>query len=320
MRQWIIAAALAFGIADASAQGSFERKYEPEIIPVGKWAEGVAFDGKDLWVAESGQRTVAQVAPDGSIKRHTVGRLPVDLLGANTGIVNVLVRTDQTIWSHERGKGARTIGKVPEPPAGMASGADSLFVLTWPTGSSADSRVFKVNPRTGAMQPTGSLGEWGEAITAKWGKAFVAHVRGEKISVIDQASLAVSRIAVRDASLWAIATDDRVLYAAGRIGGDNNRGVAVAIDPDSGRELARVTVNQRIARIAVDDKSVILVGETGTIWTAAPRTLELKGVGRLDAKPVRPSAALIQDKRLIVSVQQYEGENGALFILDGGFR
>jgi len=37
---------------------------QPQVIPVGKWLEGIAWNGDALWVAESGQRRLASVNPD----------------------------------------------------------------------------------------------------------------------------------------------------------------------------------------------------------------------------------------------------------------
>src|ERR1700761_8002443 len=67
----------------------------PRVIQVGKWAEGIAFDGTSVWVAESGQQSIAQVDPGrGTITRHvTVGRLPVGMTAYKDGAIYALVQT-----------------------------------------------------------------------------------------------------------------------------------------------------------------------------------------------------------------------------------
>ena len=51
----------------------------PTVIPLGQNVEGIAFDGKWLWAAESGQRTIARIdlARGAVVERVKVGRLPV---------------------------------------------------------------------------------------------------------------------------------------------------------------------------------------------------------------------------------------------------
>ena len=72
----------------------------PEIIDVGKWAEGLAWDGRSLWVAESGQRTVARIdlAARRVVEHVKVGRLPTDMVATSAGAVDALVATDKSVW------------------------------------------------------------------------------------------------------------------------------------------------------------------------------------------------------------------------------
>jgi hypothetical protein len=308
MRLPLLAALLALAATTAFAQT--EKVYTPTIVPVGKWAERAAFDGKDLWVAESGQRSIAQIAPNGTITRHAeVGRLPVDMV-ATGGKVYSVARTDQMIW---RNTAPNKFKWLPEHPEGLATDGASLWALTWPDGSSRDSRVIKVDLANGNHTPTRNLGEWGQVVAAGHGKVWVGHVRGQRLSVIDAASLAVEPVTIKDASFWAIATNKNGVFAAGRIGDNNNQGVVVAIDPKTNRETARWTVNQRIAHLAADEQSLVMVGAEGAIWVVSPKDLTPQSVGRLNVGQFQPSSVLIQGDKLVIVAQQYKGENGAVF-------
>ncbi|MEZ5853191.1 MAG: hypothetical protein R3D67_00040 [Hyphomicrobiaceae bacterium] len=79
--------------------------------PVGKWPEGIVYDGDAFWIAESGQRRIARLDErNGAVtKRIAVGRLPVDMLGASRGRIFALVYTDRLVWEQpRRGAGKKT--------------------------------------------------------------------------------------------------------------------------------------------------------------------------------------------------------------------
>lgn len=318
MRALLLAAAVAMSSAAAAAQG-LEKVRTPEIVKVGKWAEGVAFDGTSLWVAESGQRSLARIAANRSIVRHdNVGRLPVGMAATADGRVFALVQTDQTVWQIKPGSPrGQVLAWIPQSPVGLAVDARSVWVLTWVSASSADSRVYRVDAATGVLAETKNLGEWGQTIAAAHGKVWVGHVRGQRLNVVDPTSLAVQQSTVKDVSSWAIVANRAGLYVGGRIGDDNGRGVVVAIDPATLRETARATVNSRIAAMAATDEVVVAIGENGAIWSMAPQDLAMQSAARLDVGPFRPSSALIHGDRLVVVAQQYQGENGAVFTLAG---
>src|SRR4051812_4782487 len=99
-----IAAAALLGCFAAPSVSADTLTMTPRVIQVGKWAEGIAFDGSSIWVAESGQRSIAQIdAARGSVIRHvTVGRLPVNMLRFTDGAIYALVQTDKLVWQRPR--------------------------------------------------------------------------------------------------------------------------------------------------------------------------------------------------------------------------
>ena len=293
------------------------RTLTPAIVPVGKWAEGVAYDGRSLWVAESGQRSIVQLDKNGAIvRRVAVGRLPVGMATRADGHVYALVQTDRAVWQEIPGrpKGGR-LASLKECPQAMAATDEAVWVLTLPDCSSANSRVIRIDPATGQLQETGPLGEWGQAIAASHGKVWVAHARGPALSVIDPGSMRAESRAIDKASLWAITSNRTSIFVGGRIDEDNGRGVIVAIDPASSQERFRLAVDHRIAVLAADDETLVAVGENGTVWTLSAKDLTLRSVITLSIGSFQPSSALIRDDRLIIVAQQYKGENGAVLSL-----
>lgn len=278
-------------------------------------AEGIAFDGNALWVAESGQRSIVQLARKGSIlRRATVGRLPVGMASVGDGKVYALVQTDQIVWEQPSTGNGRKLATLSECPQALAANPQALWVLTWPDCSSQNSRAVKIDPATGRQSQTEPLGEWGQAIATGFGKVWVAHARGPGISAIDPQTMRVAKAPLRDASLWALATSAGSVIAGGRIGADG-QGLLVAIDPANLQERGRLLLGELIITLAVDEESIVAIGEKGTVWVVSAADFKLRGTVSLGVGAFRPSSALIRDGALLIVAQEYKGENGAVFTL-----
>ena len=306
----------------AAAQGRLEKTLVPAVIKTGKWAEGVGFDGRNLWVAESGERRVLRIDAKGTQTRFPAGRLPVDLVGLGGGFTYVTARTDKALWRFDPGARAGKVMKVlPEEPVGLAIESEPVWILTWPDGSSKDSRVLRFNHATGELKGSKSLGPWGQAIAAAQGKVFVGHAAGERLSVVDSVTMAVTTRPLKGASLWAITGDSpHGVYAGGRVEQDNAQGLLLSIDPATGAEKKRLQVNQRIVAMSADERTVVALGAEGAIWTIDPKAFELTGVARLDVPRFDPASILVQGERLVVTARKFDGENGAALVVEKGWR
>jgi hypothetical protein len=304
----------------APARAAPERTLTPRIIPVGKWAEGMAFDGTSLWVSESGQRTIAQINLDsGKVARHvTVGRLPVGMTSTTDGSIYTLVQTDKLIWLQSPGKpSGRSLATVEGCPNAIANGDGALWVLTWPACSSESGKVIRVDLNGGGQAASKVFGEYGEAIAAFGGKAWVAHSRGPALTIVDDHTMAVRTGNVRGALLKTITANNNGVYAGGSIGEDDAQGLVVSINPNTLQEARRSAVNERIATIAADDTHVVAMGIKGRIWIYSADRLALQRTVKLATGGFEPQALLIVGDRLFISRQQQQGENGAVLVLTG---
>ena len=287
----------------------------PRVIPIGKWAEGVAYGGGAMWVAESGQRTLVQLNIDGSVARRiTVGRLPVQVTFANDGNIYTLVQTDKLLWQQNpRQVQGRAITGLEGCPQDLASGDKYLWVLTWPDCSSNSGRVIRIDPQTGSRTSSGTLAEQARSLVAENGKVWITHDRGQALSIIDEGSLAIRKADVQGASLQAITASARKIFVGGSAGSNDPRGVVVSLDPSTAQELRRQVVDQRITVMASDEQSVVAIGDKGRIFVLSPDTLELlrtvNVAGRVD-----PKFALILGDDLYLTSGQHQGENGAMLI------
>ncbi len=291
---------------------------EPQVFPVGKWAEGFAFDGEKFWVAESGQRTLAIVEASGRVaSRIPVGRLPVGVEVSATGDIYSLQHTDKTLWTKGRkDKKGKVLARLEECPQDLAVTDKAVWVLTWPDCSSANARAIRIDKRSGKQSPTELLGEWGETITAAHGSIWVGHVRGNRVSRIDPANLALSDVGTGDVDVWDLASNAGLVYAGGRVNEDNGQGVVLAIAPQTGEIVSRQQVGQMVQRVVADDSHVVAIGIEGKIWVMAADTLILEREITLSVGNYRPSDAIFAGDQLIIVAQQMGGENGALLVVN----
>ncbi len=289
----------------------------PEIIEVGKWAEGLAWDGRSLWVAESGQRTVARIdlAARRVVDRAKVGRLPTDMVATAGGDVDVLVATDKLVWKRSANGGSATLTKLDECPQAMIGGAQALWVLTLPDCSSDKSRLIRVDRGNGRQSRTDELGQWGQAMTAQGNQIWIAHARGPALTVADQDTLDATSIKVSGASLWSLAANSRNVFGGGREDENNEAGLVVMFDPVNRTEVHRATMSQLVTRIVSDENHVVALGNKGTIWVFAARDLSLQRTITLSTGAFEPHGAIFHQDSILISVGQFSGENGAVFVV-----
>jgi hypothetical protein len=289
----------------------------PRVIQVGKWAEGIAFDGTSMWIAESGQQSIAQIDLNRGtiIRRVTVGRLPVGMKTFTDGAVYALVQTDKRLWQQfPQQRAGKALPALNGCPVDLAAGDAALWVLLEPDCSDANSFVVRVDPRTGARTTSGPLGDKANAIAASPGKLWVSYARGANLGIVDQQSLTIQQASIPGALLFAVAANGANMYAGGEFG---NQGVVAAIDPRSGQELQRQPVDERINRVVADNANVVAFGNRGKIFVFSAPSLRPQRTITLTAQPFSAEAALIVGDTLYISNQQQFGENGALLVVNG---
>jgi outer membrane protein assembly factor BamB len=309
-------------VCGAASSGSADSITIPaRAMEVGKWAEGLTFDGASIWVAESGQKSIAQVDPATGkvLRRVLVGRLPVGMATYTDGAVYSLVQTDKILWQQFPAQsGGKPFTGLPGCPTALTAGDQAMWILSEPNCSSEDSFLIRLDPRTGARTNSGSLGDSAQAILATPGKIFVAATRSPNLAIVNQKSMAIQKADIPGVELWALAANDSQLFAGGLRG---EQGVLVAIDPASGRELQRQSVGQKIFQIAADKTHVVALSNEGSAYVFSAATLQLQRVvtvtppyGGISAGGGVRDARIIGDILYITSGQQF-GENGALLAL-----
>ncbi|WP_156174374.1 hypothetical protein [Hoeflea sp. IMCC20628] len=298
-----------------AAGGADDVTLAPRIIQLGKWVEGIVHDGSNLWVSESGQRTIARVdyRTGKLLERLKVGRLPIAITSIGKDVFT-LVATDKVILKHdERSKKTRLANLKDCPTAMLASGED-LFVLGEPNCSSNESRLTRIDARTGKQKASSNLGEWGQAITAFGSEIWVGHARGSTVSVVRTSDMKVSKVKLPGIEVWAMASNSKSVFAGGSTANSNADGSIVMIDAQTRKEVRRFSPAERVAEIAADDTKVVAVGDEGTIWVLSPRDLSLLRTIHANSGDYEPKAIAFVKDELVVSVGQYIGEKGAVFV------
>ncbi len=301
----------------ATPETAGEVTLTPRIIDAGKWVEGMAYDGRWLWAAESGQRTVARIdLQSGRVsKRIKVGRLPTGMLSSQDGTVFALVATDHMVWRrNKRGRNKKLVW-LKGCPEKMVEDGRNLWVLTLPDCSSRASRVVRVNPKSGKKAGSPVLGEWAQALAAHGDQIWVGHARGPALSILDKTSLQPQTVTIPGTEVWTMTSNGRNVFTGGRLDGTSSDGLVIKIDPSTKAEVARASLPEMVMKVTSDETHVVAVGEKGTIWVFSESGLKLLRTITVSTGPYRAGSIMLHEDNLLVAASTHKGDNGAVFVL-----
>ncbi len=286
------------------------------VWPIGKWPEGITSDGQNLWVAESGVRRVAQVDPRNGrvIKRVKVGRLPVDMVADPIGQVFSLVHTDGLVWSHPPQGNGRRLAKLADYPEDMVADSKFVWVLTHPGGSSANTKVVRIDRRNGKTKESAALPEQNAmGMVLARGRIWMVHGRGRasRISVIDANTLSYGGSTGVNGFVNEIASSEQGVFIAG--GEVNKSGLVVKYNAANGREEGRIVLpNEFVATLATFQNHVLAVGAQGTVWVLSARDLSIQRVIKLNFGAFQPQAMHVSTSALYITTHRGQGANGSI--------
>lgn len=295
----------------------------PRIIPVGKWPEGIGYDGSNLWVAESGQRRIAQIdASNGQILRRVkVGRLPVGIHSDRSGNVFVLVATDRKIWQQRRGRKGRVFGHVGEYPIAIAGNDQAVYVLGWVDNSNAQFLVYRFRFSDGSRTQSAHLGPGGEDVAATADSVFTVQTppgrNTSQLTRLDSSNLQVRGREMINVVVRHLAATDLALFAAGYTYQGN--GTIVKFDANTGQEVTRIALDSGpVFDLVTSGDLVLAIGQYGTISILDTDSLRLKRQIRLDFDfgQSYPHSLTVFNQSLAVSTHTGRGENGSVLLVE----
>ncbi len=296
----------------------------PRIVPVGKWPEGLGWDGTHLWVAESGQRRLARIDPGTGkiVRRVKVGRLPVGIASTADGTIYSVVATDNRIWRQTPDGNGRTFGRVKDYPEAITSDADAVYVLGWVNDRSSRARVTRFDRGSGARTFSAIIASnHSTDIVASAGSVWIVHrpsafADGTEIVRLDRKSLEVQhRVAVSGKMRKLAASSDGVIVA----GGVGARGIVQRIDGVAGTVVAtrRLQHGGAVANLARSGDHVISVSHSGTIHIMRASDLAVLRIVQLGDRfsDSGPQSTLVFGNRLAITSHRGSGRNGTVLIV-----
>jgi hypothetical protein len=291
---------------------------QPQIQPVGKWPEGIAFDGKSFWVAESGQRAIRQIGPGGGAGRSvTVGRLPVGMVAAPDGRVLVAVQTDKLIWV-QSGDTGKPLARLKECIEQIELAQGALLVVTQPDCSSANSKLVAIDIGSGKARASALLGSDATGVVAVNGRALVGHATGA-IDVIALDTLAVAQVVQTGNTLWRSAAGKSGIFFGGMTQRPGGRAMVLRLDPASLKVTHRREFDSPemiLAMTATEDR-LIAADRLGRIWIMRGNDLSLEAEIQSATGPFTPQAMIVVGDTLLVTTHKGQGENGSIYAFNG---
>jgi hypothetical protein len=287
---------------------------EPTVIELGKWLEGISYDGQFLWAAESGQRTLAKVefATGRVMERFSVGRLPVatTVIGSD---VYTLVATDKKLLRHDARGRASTLATFKECPQAMAGDGAQLWVLTLGCNGGG-SHLTRIDTGSGRQAVSGDLGEWAEDIVVFNQDIWVAKTRGDTLSAVQKTTMQPRVVDVPGMETWSITANESFVFGGGRASGTQSDGLVVMVDPYALAEVNRTSVPGLVQQIASDESFVYAIGDNGTIWILSAADLSLLRTVEPTTGTYYPTSAILVEDLLAISANQLRGEDGGVLL------
>jgi hypothetical protein len=295
---------------------------KPDVHMLGQWVDGMVSDGKSIWVAETGQSSLAQLDANLTLARRVkLGGIPDKIDVGRDGALYLLLQVEDRVklWQLSPGNPpGKAIADLDEKscPSELAAGGGAFVWVLGGCNGDNNGALLKVDTKTGTSAKVPFGAGSGGSLMVRQGQVWVGF---DKLSVVDEATLAV-RTSDLDSKLGpqafysAFAAGPAVVYAG--IGSDTTK-LVVAIDPTTLRETARATVDQTINAIVADAQSVVAFGSEGRIFVLSPDQLELQRVINLTLANVEPRKAMIRNGDLLVTDFRVKNETGALLVLHG---
>ncbi|MHA1548369.1 MAG: caspase family protein [Alphaproteobacteria bacterium] len=291
------------------------------VFPVGKWPEGIAWDGSNLWVAESGQRQLARLDPDnGNVRQRVkVGRLPVGLAATSEGHIYAAVATDKKIWQQPvEGEPGRTLARLQNYPQAIVADEDAVWVLTWVGGSSSQTQVVRIDLTTGQRSHSTILPRNGFDLAVTGDIVWVLHrYDGQdlcELIALDKHSLSeMSRTPFDGFTTFLAATELGVFAAGGEFG---KKGLIVKFDPLTGQELTRNENFGIVSSLAVDNDYVIAINDVGVIGVLSAHDLSVIRTIRTTFGEFRSQRVLPLPQSLFITTHQGRGSEGSVIAVD----
>ncbi|MBL8566816.1 MAG: hypothetical protein JNM89_13970 [Hyphomicrobiaceae bacterium] len=256
-----------------------ETSLTSQTIEVGKWPERAAFDGRSLWVSESGTRSIVEIDVQRRRigNRHKVGRLPVDMVATENGVVYALARTDNTIFAVPPDGKAGDFAEVPRCAELMSYAENNLFVVS-NLDCSAPSVLTRVSHLNGRSAKIADVAAGPTDMKAAHSRVYIAHGttpgRAPFVSVFDPAT--GSGWAAPDLPIHypRLAANETAVFVGGAPL-NSTSGIVIKLDAGQSQYGAQRQLPEPVAALAAGNGYVVAAGRQGTLFVLAAGNLSL---------------------------------------------
>jgi len=292
----------------------------PTVFDVGKWPEEIGLIENHLWVAESGQRSLAKLEASSGKKLLKVecGRLPVNL-EAFGEMIYATINTDAKIWKQgNASKGSAIVSTGADYPQGLAITGDAIFVLLNLKGSDAESVVMRIESDTYKTRRSISVGARANNVVAGEGSLwvlrtdFVGDTPTGIITHVDPETLEVQGHA--EVEGWI----DEGVISGGRLfvsGGSEEAGRITVCNVENGKiEGSLDYPGTRVVALVATDEHLVSVDTAGAVHVHRLDTLAHERTIHLKTKRFDPKDLCVTPDSIYVSA--HLGDIGAVYKID----
>tara|TARA_R110000850_G_scaffold137044_4_gene258248 strand:+ start:370 stop:1326 length:957 start_codon:yes stop_codon:yes gene_type:complete len=305
------------GLSSPQLPGDENQNLEFVKWPVGMWPEDIAFDGKDIWVAESGQETLVQLNADSGevIRRVDAGPMTVGMVSnISKGTIFAADASDRTLLKYSNSGTGSVFASVPGFYVDIIADEVAIWVLT------DNGKVIRYDQDSGATT-TAKLNDrnykgdyW--SLTRSGNSIFVIDIDRD-LSVIvelDKDDLFIGTEIEIDGFFPSIAANDSSIFVAG--GEPDVDGEIIQFKPGTAEIISSYNIeNEYVELVTADSNFVVAVGEYGTLWLFSAKDLKFLKSVSLIKEDWLPGSVLIQGESVYITTHVGNGENGSILVL-----
>jgi hypothetical protein len=292
---------------------------QPQIFPLGKWPEGLVIADNAIWIAESGSRRIVKIDPGAGdlLAAVNVGRLPVAMTKDADENVYAATFTDQKIFKQPPGgaKGKVIAGFKNGFIRGLSFGAGAVYVATSTEEGERTTVITRVEPKTGKVRASPPYAADTRAFIMAQDTPWILDT-SSTVTMFETTTLKPMTSVVEAGFMWGMAANLDAVYVGGREQQLSGKSIVQrhAQGNPEDKLLEVLDSEELILAIAANDNRVAALGEAGTVWILDASSL--KPLASFNTG-LRPQAAVFENGNLFITIQQYNGENGALLIYEG---
>jgi Caspase domain len=272
--------AIAEPVPAQDTDGYIKLDIQPQVFPLGKWAEGLVIANNAIWVAESGSRRIVKIDPGSGdlLDAVIVGRLPVSMAADPDGNVYAAAFTDGKIFKQPPdGKGKVLASfKRPQFIRGIGYGNNALYVATSTEENERTTTVSRINPKSGKLTASSPLLFDANKMVMLGDKPWILDTQNQ-VRMLDGTTLEQLDSVQDEGFLLSIGANRDAAYIGGSTQQQAGNPVIYRHSKDNPNErISQVLEGEElIVAIVANNDRVAALGNQGAVWILDAKTLKV---------------------------------------------